>query len=290
MPLPLLHSWPVLSDAGTEWSDGVAVAYRVQQQRNGVGFAALIRRREVWAICAAQYTGALAVGWPSCCVAASEAAGRLCTPATGMGSLHSCPSFPRLDLTRASFAVTRAPAKPRLCHAFPHTPPARPPSRTGHLHSASSGRPPVAPAPRQAAGASTACSTGCPPSSRTLTTWRLRSWPPSPCCPTWCRAAWGPPRVRCRGLCCEGGAGEGRGGPPRVRSHGLCREGGTEGGGAAGCQETLIVLVVGGDGFLCLPQLQQRALGCWGRVGRGMAGPSLAVGGPGRFMPPPPHT
>lgn len=47
----------IVSEAETEWSDGVAVAYRAQQLRQGVGFAALIRQPEVWAICGAQYTG-----------------------------------------------------------------------------------------------------------------------------------------------------------------------------------------------------------------------------------------
>ena len=52
-------SLPPVSEAGTEWSDGVAVAYKAQQQRqHGVGFATLIKTPEVWAICAAQYTGA----------------------------------------------------------------------------------------------------------------------------------------------------------------------------------------------------------------------------------------
>lgn len=48
----------LVSEADTEWSDGVAVAYLAQQQaKHGVGFTALLRTPEVWAICAAQYTG-----------------------------------------------------------------------------------------------------------------------------------------------------------------------------------------------------------------------------------------
>lgn len=58
----------IVSEAETEWSDGVAVSYRAQQLRQGVGFAALIRQPEVWAICVAQYTGergcTLRVGLP----------------------------------------------------------------------------------------------------------------------------------------------------------------------------------------------------------------------------------
>ena len=47
-----------VSEAGTDWSDGVAYGYKVQQQRTlGSGFGALLRTREVWAICAAQYAG-----------------------------------------------------------------------------------------------------------------------------------------------------------------------------------------------------------------------------------------
>lgn len=48
----------LLSDAGTEWSDGVAFAHRAAAaQQQDTGFRALMRTREVWAICAAQYTG-----------------------------------------------------------------------------------------------------------------------------------------------------------------------------------------------------------------------------------------
>eukprot|EP00887_Chlorella_sp_A99_P007577 scaffold28.g7577.t1 len=39
------------SEVGTDWSDGAA------QSARGTGFAALLKTREVWAICAAQYTG-----------------------------------------------------------------------------------------------------------------------------------------------------------------------------------------------------------------------------------------
>lgn len=53
----LSNAGSIVSEAETEWSDGVAVAYRAQQLRQGVGFAALIRQPEVWAICGAQYTG-----------------------------------------------------------------------------------------------------------------------------------------------------------------------------------------------------------------------------------------
>jgi ACS family sodium-dependent inorganic phosphate cotransporter len=46
------------SEAETEWSDGVAVGFKVEQQRRlGVGFTALLRTKPVWAICVAQYTG-----------------------------------------------------------------------------------------------------------------------------------------------------------------------------------------------------------------------------------------
>ena len=49
-----------VSEAGTDWSDGIAVAYRAHQSRLGTGFAALMQTREVWAICIAQYTGVCA--------------------------------------------------------------------------------------------------------------------------------------------------------------------------------------------------------------------------------------
>ncbi len=46
------------SEAETEWSDGVAVGYKMEQQRRlGVGFLPLLRTKPVWAICVAQYTG-----------------------------------------------------------------------------------------------------------------------------------------------------------------------------------------------------------------------------------------
>lgn len=54
----LAHLRAAASEADTEWSDGVAVGYRVEQQRQlGVGFLPLLRTRPVWAICVAQYTG-----------------------------------------------------------------------------------------------------------------------------------------------------------------------------------------------------------------------------------------
>ena len=79
-PPPAAH--PAVSEAETDWSDGVAYGYRaatapqLQQPRLGVGFAALMRRREVWAICAAQYASAwvyaCVVGIPSCLTPAAD--------------------------------------------------------------------------------------------------------------------------------------------------------------------------------------------------------------------------
>ena len=53
-----LHRPAAASEAETEWSDGVAVGYKMEQQRRlGVGFLPLLRTKPVWAICVAQYTG-----------------------------------------------------------------------------------------------------------------------------------------------------------------------------------------------------------------------------------------
>lgn len=45
------------SDAGTEWSDGVATGYKARLADAPRGPAALMARREVWAICVAQFAG-----------------------------------------------------------------------------------------------------------------------------------------------------------------------------------------------------------------------------------------
>jgi ACS family sodium-dependent inorganic phosphate cotransporter len=56
--VPTALSDDLASEAETEWSDGVAVGFKVEQQRRlGVGFTALLRTKPVWAICVAQYTG-----------------------------------------------------------------------------------------------------------------------------------------------------------------------------------------------------------------------------------------
>ncbi|KFM28757.1 putative anion transporter 4, chloroplastic [Auxenochlorella protothecoides] len=46
-----------LSEAGTDWSDGVATAHKARLAALPSGFAALLRQREVWAICVAQFAG-----------------------------------------------------------------------------------------------------------------------------------------------------------------------------------------------------------------------------------------
>ena len=53
---------------GTEWSDGMAYGYKAGAAATagsgrGTGFWALMRTREVWAICVAQYTGGWVGGW-----------------------------------------------------------------------------------------------------------------------------------------------------------------------------------------------------------------------------------
>jgi len=53
-----LSAASLVSEAETEWSDGVAATCKAQQQRYGVGFWALVKTSPVWAICIAQYTGA----------------------------------------------------------------------------------------------------------------------------------------------------------------------------------------------------------------------------------------
>lgn len=114
------------SEAGTEWSDGVAVGFRAQQEGGGVGFMALLKQREVWAICAAQYTGG---------------AGRASTHARGARGRRRVCCEPRVAGPPAGAA--RASAAEPL------------PSGTSLSFCTC-----------QAPGASTASSTGCPRSSR----------------------------------------------------------------------------------------------------------------------------
>ena len=174
-----------VSEAGTEWSDGVAVAYKAQQQRqHGVGFAALITTPEVWAICAAQYTGAHIFSLPAAdCLPAKEGV-QICVQVV-------------LEQRQPTTKSLTHPILPLPCPAMP---------------------PPCC---LQGPGVSMGCSTGCPPSSRITIMWRFRSWHPSPCCHTWFRAAWGQPQVglgaarfphEWLGWAGQGRAGQGRAG------------------------------------------------------------------------------
>lgn len=169
---PTTHPIPAAlgaaSEAETEWSDGVAVAYKMEQQRQlGVGFTALLKTKPVWAICVAQYTGSwgfygerlravLVVRCSAFCVAVCRCISAFLGCAILRGASHRG-------------VVGRPCAAP---------PPAEPASPTARFLCAQ------------------ACSTGCPRSSKMPTMWRLRSWPPSPCCRTWCRAAWARAQVR----------------------------------------------------------------------------------------------
>ncbi|KAL6768092.1 PHT4H [Auxenochlorella protothecoides x Auxenochlorella symbiontica] len=56
-PLSAEQSDDGLSEAGTDWSDGVATAHKARLAALPSGFAALLRQREVWAICVAQFAG-----------------------------------------------------------------------------------------------------------------------------------------------------------------------------------------------------------------------------------------